>query len=497
MQRMSSDDESPDTHEAQTPVIDDGLLRAAPSTVGIDADQVIVFLDQLESAGLDVHSFMLHRHGRVVAEGWRWPYRADRLRVLHSVAKSFTACAIGLTIEEGLLALCDKVVSFFPGEVPADANDWLRAMTVRDLLTMRTGHGGEVSGSVWRNISTSWIAEFFKIPLVCAPGTRYVYTSAASYMLSAILTKVTGQTMHAYLRPRLFEPLGIQGERWSIGPDGVNPGGNGLTARTADLLKLGVLHAQDGLWNGRQILPRHWVSESTRAQGEPNSTYGYHWQIRPVGAYSAIGVFVQLATVFPQHGVTLALTAAIDKSATLLPYLQQYLIPSFLATPTQDAAADHRLAKRIHAWEGPPSVPVAGYSDLQSAVTDRTYVIEPNERGVESIQLKFERDACRFRLRDANGLHEIRAGLGQWLESETDMPGQDLHHGYTFDREPVVATACWVDRHNLEMTWVFPQTAFKDTVRCTFEDDRITVNRRVNVNSGLLCHPEVAGIAKP
>jgi len=135
----------------------------------------------------------------------------------------------------------------------------LAAMTVEDLLTMRTGHAGETSGAIWRGINASWIEEFFKIPVVHPPGAVYVYTSAASYMLSAIITRTTGETLHDYLKSRLLQPLGITGEHWDIGPDGINPGGNGLTCKTADILKFGVLHAQKGLWNGQRLLPESWV----------------------------------------------------------------------------------------------------------------------------------------------------------------------------------------------------------------------------------------------
>src|SRR5471032_233164 len=125
-----------------------------------------------------------------------------------------------------------------------------------------------------------------------------MYTSAASYMLSAILSRAADVTLHDYLKPRIFEPMGIEGESWDLGPDGINPGGNGLTARTADLLKLGILHAQGGLWEGRRILPEAWVTESTRPQGqEAGSRYGYHWAIRPKGAFSALGIFVQAVLV--------------------------------------------------------------------------------------------------------------------------------------------------------------------------------------------------------
>jgi CubicO group peptidase (beta-lactamase class C family) len=116
-----------------------------------------------------------------------------------------------------------------------------------------------------------------------------MYTSAASYMLSAILTKVTGESLHDYLKPRFFAPLGIEGEQWDVGPDNINPGGNGLTMRTADLLKLGVLHAQGGLWENRRVLSEAWVSEATRSHGD---NYGYQWTTTAGGAYLAIGIFM-------------------------------------------------------------------------------------------------------------------------------------------------------------------------------------------------------------
>ena len=180
--------------------------------MGVDADAVIAFLDAVEAAELDLHSLMIHRNGKVVVEAWRWPYRADRPRNLHSVAKSFTACAIGLALEEKRFGLDDKVVSFFPDALPAVMSDRLAALTLEDLLTMRVGHAGETSGAQWRVLGTSWIEAFFRIPIVEQPGGSFLYTSAARYMLSAVLSRVTGQTLHDYLKPRLLEPLGITGE---------------------------------------------------------------------------------------------------------------------------------------------------------------------------------------------------------------------------------------------------------------------------------------------
>lgn len=275
----------------------DGLPRARPAEAGIDARLLEAFLDKVEADGIDLHSLVLHRKGHVGAELYWWPYGPERPRVMHSVAKSFTAAAIGMALEEGKFALNHKVVDFFPDHLSVAPGGYLADMTVEDLLTMRTGHAEETSGSRWRGLRSSWIAEFFKIPVVHRPGTVYKYTSAASYMLSAILSRTSGETLHDYLRPRLFEPLGISGETWDMGPDGINPGGNGLTCKTIDMLKLGVLHAQKGLWQGRRILPETWVARATRPHSPGG--YGYHWMTGPEHSFCAMGVFGQLLVVFP------------------------------------------------------------------------------------------------------------------------------------------------------------------------------------------------------
>ncbi|MFK4448788.1 CubicO group peptidase (beta-lactamase class C family) [Caballeronia udeis] len=486
----------------------DGLTRAAPSVAGVDADAIVAFLNDVEAAGLDLHAFMLHRKGQVVAEGWRWPYRPDRLRNLHSVAKSFTACAIGLALEEGLFKLDDKVVSFFPDVIVEPVQDWLPAMTIEDLLTMRVGHAGETSGAAWRSLTTSWIGEFFKIPIVQEPGTAFMYTSAASYMLSAILSRAAGVTLHEYLKPRIFEPMGIEGETWDIGPDGINPGGNGLIARTADLLKLGVLHAQNGMWQGRRLLPESWVAAATSAHGEP-AKYGYHWWTRPDGTYSAIGKFVQMTTVFPLHGATLAVTGAIKGSAQLFPLIDRHFPAAFRdQSPDQirghieDGAADARLEARLADWQSPQApAPWKEPFERVGAVTDgarapgqtERFLMHPNGQGVSALQFEFAGETCVFRLTDAQGEHVIAAGAGRWLEGRTDMPGSDLHHGYQLDNSPVVARACWLDNTRLQMTWIFAETAFRDTVICEFSGDTVTFKREVNINGGALRHEDLTG----
>jgi len=460
--------------------------------LGIDSGAVIAFLDDLATSGLELHSLMIHRHGHVGVEGWRWPYRAERPRMTHSFTKSVLACAIGLAIDEGYFKLTDTVISFFPDHLPPVIDDKLRAMTVEDLLTMRTGQGEETSGSIWRGILTSWIAEFFKIPLIHQPGTSFVYTSAASYMLAAVLSKATGQTTHAFLKPRLLEPLGITGESWDIGPDGINPGGNGFTCTTPGMLKFGILHAQGGMWEGRRLLPEAWVAAATRHHGE--GEYGYHWVVYEDGVYGALGIFVQMVLVFPTAGATLGFTGAIDGSKRLLPFIRKHFGTAFGET-CDDAAArasDAALKTRLAAFAAQPTVHATA-SPLAQEISGRSYRMEDNAQGVSVVGFEFAEGRCTFRLADTDGEYNVVAGMGTWIEGRTDITGRDLHHGYRLRGAVVVASAQWRDALTLEMTWIFAETAFRDTVVCRFQDGTLTLDRSVNINSGLRSLPTLHG----
>ena len=481
------------TSDAQGGGIADGLARGAPSASGVDANGVIAFLDAVEAAGLELHSLMLHRGEHVVAEAWRWPYRPDRRRIMHSLAKSLTACAVGLALEDGRFALTDKVVSFFPDALPAQVDDKLAAMSVEDLLTMRTGHANEVGGSLWRTIDASWIGEFFKIPVVHQPGTVFVYSSAASYMLAAIVTRTTGQTLHEYLRPKLLEPLGIKGETWDIGPDGFNPGGNGFTATTSDILKLGVLQAQGGVWNGRRLLPEAWVKTATAPHAD-NGHYGYHWVTYDNGAFAAVGMFVQIVMVFPDHGATLALTGAIDGSDKIVPLIFNHFPGAFRAEPFDGAAADRALAARLATLPG-PRTPASASAHTRKRLPHGRFTVEPNPLGVTEIALESVGDTCAFHLTDAEGRHTVTAGWTAWLEGRTDMPGRELHHGYRLRDAVVVAAVEWTDPATLQFTWIFAETAFRDTLTCRFDGDRLTVEREVNINSAARRWPTLVGRA--
>jgi CubicO group peptidase (beta-lactamase class C family) len=254
---------------------------------------------------------------------------------------------VGLAIGEGKLSLDDRVLSFFPDDAPAEPSENLRAMRVRDLLTMSTGHESEPILTAEK----PWVRSFLAHPVPRPPGTHFVYNSTATYTLSAIVQKVTGQKLLEYLQPRLFEPLGIENAQWDDSPQGISVGGWGLRIRTEDIAKFGLLYAQRGRWNGRQLLPETWADQATAKQvangTDPGKDwtqgYGYQfWRCRH-GAYRGDGAFGQFCVVMPEFDAVLAMTADTKDMQGQLNLVWEHLRPAFQDGPLP--ADDTALAK--------------------------------------------------------------------------------------------------------------------------------------------------------
>ncbi|TDW95935.1 serine hydrolase domain-containing protein [Dinghuibacter silviterrae] len=338
------------------------LPRSTPESQGVSSKAILDFLQAAGRSANEFHSFMLLRHGHVVAEGWWKPYADSLLHPLYSVSKSFTSTAIGLAVAEGRLHVTDKVVSFFPNDLPADVPEDLSALTVKDLLTMQVGQDPDPTGPVTSG-DTNWVKAFFRLPLVNKPGTTFLYNSLGVYILSAIVQKVTGEKMIDYLRPRLFEPLGITGENWATSPQHINTGGWGLSLKTEDMARFGQLYLQGGQWNGRQIVPRAWVTEATTSYNDRGPSwswptprdssdwqqgYGYlFWRCRH-GAFRADGAMGQYIIVMPAQDAVVAITCQTKDMQDEINLVWRYLLPAFHDGPLP---ADDAAVKALHQVE--------------------------------------------------------------------------------------------------------------------------------------------------
>ena len=339
-----------------------GLPRSTPEAQGIPSAAILGFIAGAETKIDAVHSFMLVRHGQVVAEGWWVPYAANRTHVLHSLSKSFTSTAVGLAVAEGKLNLDDPVLKFFPDEAPASPSNELKTMTVRNLLTMSTGHAkADIDsfpfGGLWGLLSPNLVKKFSAMPIGQKPGTQFIYDTPGSYMLSAIVQKMTGQTVRDYLWPRLFEPLGIAQPRWEQSAQGVSFGGFGQHLYTEDIAKFGQLYLQKGQWHGQQLVPAAWVEMATSKQidnrktpdadGDWDQGYGYQfWRCRH-GFYRGDGAVGQFCIVMPQYDAVLAITSGTNDMGGVMQLAWDTLVPAFKDTPlpADPAAADRLIAK--------------------------------------------------------------------------------------------------------------------------------------------------------
>ena len=331
-QAQSQRYESVDLPRAETP---------EKVTTAMDA-----FFSAAAKAKLDVHSVMIVKDGAVIYSHWQSKGAPNVPHVLHSVSKTFTATAVGLAIAEGRLNLTDKVVSFFPDKLPNEVSDNLMAMTIRDLLTMTCGHDDEPNQSK----REEWVKTFLAHPVKHTPGTFYLYNSLDTYMLSAIVQKVTGEKVLDYLTTRLFEPLHIDKPRWDESPQGISAGGWGLYLKTEDLAKMGQLLLQNGKWKGKQIIPAEWVYEMSKKQVEsinPGTRleqaeergmtketsdwmqgYGYQmWRCRP-GCFRADGARGQYIIVVPDKNAVIAITSDVEDLQGELNLVWEKILPA-------------------------------------------------------------------------------------------------------------------------------------------------------------------------
>jgi CubicO group peptidase (beta-lactamase class C family) len=370
---------------------------STPEAVGISSSAILDFVEVLEREQNDaIHSIMLRRHGKIVTEAWWAPFNPDSPHMLYSLSKSFTSTAIGIAQDEGLLSIDDPVISFFPYETPDDPSDNMKAMRIRDLLKMNSGHQSGTSGGMREG--KTWIEGFLALEVQHKPGTHFVYNSGATYMLSAIIQKVTGATLLDYLKPRLFEPLGIENPTWESDPDGINIGGRGLSVTTEDISKFGQLYLQHGNWNGKQLISEAWVKEATSFQTSNGSNpesdweqgYGYQfWRCRH-SFYRGDGAFGQFCIVMPDLDAVLAITSGSSDMQAILNIVWEHLLPGMgkNALPPDDKGLkllnDKLQGLAISTVEGEEN------SSNASSISGKTYFIEPNTLGIKSISFNFD-----------------------------------------------------------------------------------------------------------
>lgn len=296
--------------EPETLLVEQPLPRCTPEEAGISSSVVERLFrsvaDEVDSLG--VHGMMLLRDGRVFAEGYWAPYRPEVPHMLYSASKSIVSTAIGMAYDEGLIDLDRRLEEIFT-EYPPPSNKWARLLTLRNLLTMSTGIRFNEIGSA---LDKDWAKMFLESSPRFEPGTQFEYNSLNTYMLSAALQRITGQSVTEFLTPRLYEPLGIKNHAWEKCPMGIEKGGWGLSLCMEDLAKIAQLYLNKGMWQGRRLLSEEWIAMATSPQiptpnGELNQGYGFQIWMNANNVYQFNGAFGQYAVMFPDKNAAVVI----------------------------------------------------------------------------------------------------------------------------------------------------------------------------------------------
>lgn len=490
------------------------LPRSSPETEGVSSKDINTFLDSATALkGLELHNFMFVCHGKVIAEGSWYPYKPTLVHTLNSCTKIYCSTAVGFAINEHLLSLEDKVISFFPDDLPDTISPMLAKITVRDMLTMSSGMPIEPN---WIRATDNWVKGYLSNPVAYTPGTKFQYSSLGSYIVGAIVTKVTGQKLIDYLKPRLFEPLGIEGVDWDTDSQGISTGGSGMRVKIEDMAKLGQLYLQNGKWNGKQLLPEAWIKDATslhidqaptetpqaKAKSDWKQGYGYQfWRCRN-NAFRGDGAGGQFIVVMPDHDAVVVLQAEIDDMQAELNLVWDYLLPSFKSTKLPSMPVTSLLKLRLASLTIPSPTKVVD-SKLSSQISNKYFLFTDNEMHLEKLSFNFVEDMCYVKLKTNGKEYKLFFGAGKWINGTTSLPKSNVLQpakttggGYVPQADgslkfrddgemlqKVAGSYTWKDDNTLELALQYIESPSGGKITCKLDGNKVSVNVKFSNDS--------------
>ena len=482
------------------------LPRVTPESLGVPSQAVLDLLDELDRYGIEMHGMMLLRHGKVFAQGWWKPYEPQTQHIMFSFSKSLTSTAIGFAWQEGILSLEERLVDLFPDKIPEHPSENLQKAQIRHLLMMGCGHETEIA-DLGRG-DPDWIRSFLHHPFVYEPGTHFLYNTAGTNLLSAILTKKTGLTLTQFLEPRLFRPLGMsQNIRCQPLVDGTEAGGYGYSLTVEDMARFVQFVANEGQWEGRQLLQKEWFQMATSKQidnpapglwaGDPDWHAGYgfqFWRCAGEGIFRGDGAFGQFGVVCKNQDLVVIFQSASMRLQAVLSAVWDKLLPQLSDHPLQETDASlllqHQLAhlelhpllgmrnpgaeESLHGAEYLPDQPVPSLADWIGGVGK----FQPAGGKLLSLGFVCQGDDVRLRFVQDNGTFDLAVGMtGHFARTE-------------IDGVPYGANGAWRAKDKLEVHLRSARLAGGKRFVFHFAGSKLAVSADSTI-------PEIGGLADP
>lgn len=448
-----------------------GAPVATPESQGMDSTALANLVTY--GANVKMDSLVVMRNGQIVAEAYYAPFRAEMKHRINSATKAVVGALAGIAIARGDLPPArTPIAGVFPELANASDARW-REMTLQHLLDMTSGIAWEepLADGVPRTMlemtrSRDWAAFVLARPFAQAPGAGFHYNSGNAHLLSAALTRRTGDSAEAYAAKHLFGPLGITQHRWLRDPQGVSTGGWGLYMRTRDMALLGQLYLQQGEWQGRALIPREWAARAFAPQvdmGFPGWRYADMWWGHPrLGAYMMVGFNRQVVVVLPQQRIVAAVTGRGMHPLENLAEQLQRAVRSDSPLP-DNAQAQAALRDRIAAVAVPKPLP--GPEGVQPVVRQATYALDDNPLGVREFSFDFTASPPTYRMRLRSRDIAGPVGVDGLLAEGTD------------EGAPLIAAARWEDARTLVFRQVWPEEGASVDYLLKLDGDSVEVSR--------------------
>ncbi len=414
--------------------------KVTPESVGVDSVGIEKFLSVLEERKLHMHSVMGIRHGKIFFEGYYAPMTKNRKHRMYSVSKSFVSAAIGLLYDEGKISLDDKIVKYFPDQLPENPEPYLMDVTIRDMLKMSACY----AESTYNRNTPDWTKTFFNTPASHPSGTIFNYDTSATYVLDVLVERLTGKPFLEYLKDKMLRELGFSEDAWCVNaPEGISWGGSGVMCTPRDLAKLGLVFLNRGKIGDRQYISSEYIDMATSKQIDNNRTgyiddcingYGYGFYIWRVwrNAYTMWGMGGQYALCVPEKDMLFVITAdnqGTNDTPVIFPALWDNIITPAVDSPLpENPAALASLNNKISTLALP--IPDGNIDSSYAAkVNGVTYHLKNNQMGITKIRFELEDDTGTLYYTNSRGDKKLTFGIGKYVTSsfpETDYFGDTM-----------------------------------------------------------------------
>lgn len=456
---------------------------------GVSCGAVLNFMKKCSESGIDIHSFEIIKDGEIKARIAPKPYSFDYKQQLYSLSKSFSSTAIGFLIDEGKVDLEDKVVDIFAEKCPKNVGENMKKMRLKNVLSLNTGHKECQLEKIRKTVDP--VKAFLETEPELEPGTHFCYNNAATYMLSAIVNKCTGMTMFDFLSVKLFKPLGIEGVYWDAFPDGNSQGAVGLHASCDDLIKLGLLYLNKGVYKGRRLLSEEWVENASKfwsdnsSNGTPDWTSGYGFQfwLNAKEGFRGDGAFGQLCVILPSKNMVVA--TEVYSSCSMQEELNYIYAMSEELFDESDISMEE-LSEYVGLYNKPKI-----YNAVNADIFGKTYHMKKNAFGITMLELKDENDAIVLEFSNGSSWQKMNFGKNCFKESRVmlkkfkptleDLAGTEKEENVHF------AAYCTFEDETLKLYFNYLDCPHVEEYALKLEDKKITMKK---VNAPDYCFNE-------